>query len=63
MTIRASTDAGVTWRPVHTVDGLPAAYSDLVRLDDSTVGLLYETGDFSAYETITFRRVPATDLT
>ncbi|GAB2976318.1 hypothetical protein GCM10023080_046270 [Streptomyces pseudoechinosporeus] len=63
LTIRASTDAGVTWRPVHTVDGLPAAYSDLVRLDASTVGLLYETGDFSAYETITFRRVPVTDLT
>ncbi|MEV0473705.1 sialidase family protein, partial [Streptomyces prunicolor] len=32
------------------------AYSDLVRIDDDTVGLLYETGDFGAYETITFRR-------
>ncbi|TLS42849.1 exo-alpha-sialidase [Streptomyces montanus] len=63
MTIRASTDDGITWRPAHTVDGLPAAYSDLVRVDESTVGLLYETGDFSAYETITFRRVPVTDLT
>jgi len=37
MTVRASTDAGTTWRPVHTVDGLPAAYSDLVRIDDDTV--------------------------
>lgn len=63
MTIRASTDGGTTWRPVHTVDGLPAAYSDLVRIDADTVGLLYETGDFGAYETITFRRVPVTDLT
>ncbi|GGZ10680.1 sialidase family protein [Streptomyces poonensis] len=63
MTIRASTDHGTTWRPVHTVDGLPAAYSDLVRVDDATVGLLYETGDFSAYETITFRRIPVTALT
>jgi sialidase-1 len=63
MTIRASTDGGTTWRRVHTVDGLPAAYSDLVRIDAGTVGLLYETGDFGAYETITFRRVPVTDLT
>jgi sialidase-1 len=63
MTVRASTDDGVTWRPAHTVDGLPAAYSDLVRVDAATVGLLYETGDFGAYETITFRRIPVTALT
>ncbi|MBQ0849516.1 exo-alpha-sialidase [Streptomyces sp. BH-SS-21] len=63
MTVRASTDDGVTWRTAHTVDGLPAAYSDLVRVDDDTVGLLHETGDFGAYETITFRRIPVTALT
>ncbi|WP_128803249.1 MULTISPECIES: sialidase family protein [unclassified Streptomyces] len=63
MTVRASTDDGVTWRPALTVDGLPAAYSDLVRLDASTVGLLYETGDFGAYERIVFRRLPVTRLT
>lgn len=63
MTIRVSIDDGTTWRPAHTVNGLPAAYSDLVRVDADTVGLLFETGDFSAYETITFRRVPVTDLT
>ncbi|WP_172386029.1 exo-alpha-sialidase [Streptomyces sp. MNP-20] len=58
MSIHRSDDDGTTWQPVHTVDGLPAAYSDLVRLDEDAVGLLYETGDFGAYETITFRRVP-----
>ncbi len=63
MTIRASTDDGTTWRPVHTVDGLPAAYSDLVRVDDGTVGLLHETGDFGPYEKIVFRRIPVTALT
>ncbi|WP_428955065.1 sialidase family protein [Streptomyces sp. cg35] len=63
MTIRRSLDGGVTWSPAHPVDGLPAAYSDLVRVDDATVGLLYETGNFSAYETITFRRIPVTALT
>ncbi|WP_406435145.1 glycoside hydrolase [Streptomyces sp. NBC_00631] len=63
MTIRVSTDGGTTWRPAYTVDGLPAAYSDLTRIDAATVGLLYETGDFGAYETITFRRVPVNRLT
>ncbi|QOV38761.1 exo-alpha-sialidase [Streptomyces ferrugineus] len=63
MAIRASTDGGVTWRSAHTADGLPAAYSDLVRIDADTVGLLYETGDFGPYETLTFRRVPVTELT
>ncbi|ATL27280.1 sialidase family protein [Streptomyces formicae] len=63
MTVRRSHDAGTTWETAHTVDGLPAAYSDLVRVDDDTVGLLYETGDFSAYETITFRRIPVPGLT
>ncbi|GGW39741.1 hypothetical protein GCM10010503_15130 [Streptomyces lucensis JCM 4490] len=58
MTLRASTDGGTTWRTAYTADGLPAAYSDLVRVDRDTVGLLYETGDFGPYETITFRRVP-----
>ncbi|MFF7343628.1 exo-alpha-sialidase [Streptomyces antimycoticus] len=62
MTVRTSHDGGVTWHPTHTVNGLPAAYSDLVRLDEATVGLLYETGDFSAYSTITFRRIPVERL-
>ncbi|MGW3283183.1 sialidase family protein [Streptomyces sp. NPDC001002] len=63
MTVRASTDSGKTWRPVFTADGLPAAYSDLVRVDARTVGLLYETGDFGAYERVVFRTVPVTALT
>ncbi|MCW7989514.1 hypothetical protein XF35_30800 [Streptomyces platensis subsp. clarensis] len=63
MTLRTSRDGGLTWRTAHTVGGLPAAYSDLVRLDRHTVGLLYETGDFSAYSTITFRRIPVEEPT
>ncbi|CAM5293978.1 sialidase family protein [Streptomyces fumanus] len=58
MTLRASTDGGTTWHPAHTVDDRPAAYSDLVRIDARTLGLLYETGDGGPYETITFLRVP-----
>ncbi|NSC21399.1 exo-alpha-sialidase [Streptomyces albus subsp. chlorinus] len=63
MSVRASTDGGATWREAHVVDERRAAYSDLVRVDEHTVGLLYETGDASAYETLTFRRVPVAELT
>ncbi|TMR98722.1 sialidase family protein [Nonomuraea basaltis] len=62
MTVRASDDLGVTWRVAHTVSGLPAAYSDLVRVDGDTVGLLFETGDFAPYERIAFRRIPVAEL-
>ncbi|MFG1704951.1 exo-alpha-sialidase [Nonomuraea sp. M3C6] len=62
MTVRASDDLGVTWRTAHTVSGLPAAYSDLVRLDGGTVGLLFETGNFGPYESIVFRRIPLAEL-
>lgn len=62
MTLRVSKDEGVTWRPALAISGLPAAYSDLVAIDRGTLGLLYETGDFSANETITFRRIALKDL-
>ena len=62
MTLRTSTDGGVTWRPSVALSGLPAGYSDLVQADRDTLGVLYETGDFGSYETITFRRVPVRDL-
>nr|WP_241779576.1 sialidase family protein [Streptomyces natalensis] len=58
LTLSTSRDGGLTWRCARTVSGLPAGYSDLVRLDAASVGLLYETGDYSAYSTITFRRIP-----
>jgi sialidase-1 len=57
MAIRTSTDGGVTWGQPRHVTGLPAAYSDLVQLGGTTVGLLYETGDFGANERIEFRRI------
>lgn len=62
MTLRASHDAGVTWQPVLTLSQLPASYSDLVQLGAHTVGVLYETGNTGANETITFRRVDLHDL-
>ncbi|MFE9654934.1 exo-alpha-sialidase [Micromonospora sp. NPDC006431] len=62
LTLRMSTDHGATWRPALALSGLPAAYSDLVQLAPDTVGVLYETGNFGANETITFRRVSIAQL-
>ncbi|WP_314172538.1 sialidase family protein [Streptomyces winkii] len=62
MTLWASVDGGSQWWPVHSVDDRPAAYSDLVRVDDGTLGLLYETGDEGPYDTVTFRRIPVAEL-
>lgn len=62
LTLRVSTDQGATWRTALALSGLPAAYSDLIQLDASTIGVLYETGNFGTYETITFRRVPIQSL-
>lgn len=57
MQIRVSTDSGHTWHNGFTVSTLPAAYSDLIELDPTTVGLLYETGTARSSETITFQRI------
>lgn len=45
MTVKASLDLGKTWLPAHSllVDERPCyGYSSLVKIDDYTVGLLYE---------------------
>jgi sialidase-1 len=62
MTLRTAHDGGATWKSALTVSQLPAAYSDLVQLDARTVGLLYETGNAGANETITFHRIALRDL-
>jgi len=62
MAIRTSTNDGVTWSAPYALTGLPAAYSDLVQLDNDTIGVLYETGDNNANANITFTRVHVKDL-
>ncbi|MFJ3905501.1 exo-alpha-sialidase [Streptomyces sp. NPDC090025] len=57
-----STDGGRTLTRALTLSTDPAAYSDLVAVGDDTIGVLYETGRRSPYETITFRRVPLARL-
>lgn len=63
LTLRVSHDRGVSWQAGRSLTGLPAAYSDLVQPDAGSLGVLYETGDASAYTRIEFRRVPVGDVT
>ncbi|BCS34238.1 sialidase [Luteitalea sp. TBR-22] len=57
MTIRLSEDEGETWPFWRVLHEGPAAYSCLVVLRDGTIGVLYERGQQSAYERLTFARV------
>jgi sialidase-1 len=56
MTVRLSYDEGATWTVSRVIHEGPAAYSSLVVLPDKTIGLLFERGDRSPYERITFAR-------
>jgi sialidase-1 len=54
LTLRVSADEGKTWSAGPVIHAGPAAYSCLTLLSDGAVGCLYERGDKSAYERITF---------
>lgn len=54
MTIRASFDEGETWPTSRLVTANPSAYSCLAALPKGKIGLLYETGMRSPYESIVF---------
>ena len=55
LVIMASNDASKTWHMLFKVHNGFSAYSDLVRLDKKTLGVIYETDD---YKKIRFRRIP-----
>lgn len=55
MTVKSSTDQGATWSHGVSVWKGPSAYSQLVGLDGSSkLGLLFEAGKRSPYETISW---------
>lgn len=58
MTVRLSRDDGRTWSHSKPIHPGPSAYSNLVELRGNAVGLLYERGEESPYERITFARFP-----
>lgn len=62
MALRRSDDGGVTWRTCRKISGLHAAYSSMAMLDEATVGLLYETGDWAPYDRIELVAVPVAEL-
>jgi len=64
MTVRASFDDGHTWPKKLLVYEPMAAYSDLVRLPDDYIGLLYEAGpdQRNTYQGIAFRRIALEEL-
>ncbi|MCA9449870.1 MAG: exo-alpha-sialidase, partial [Candidatus Omnitrophica bacterium] len=58
MTVKLSRDEGESWPVEKQVYPGPAAYSSLAVMPDNSVGLLYERGEKSPYETITFAKFP-----
>jgi len=59
LTLRASYDEGRTWPQSVVIHDSMSAYSDIVRLPDDYIGLLYEAGPNhdQSYYGIAFRRV------
>ena len=56
LTVRASFDEGQTWPVSRLLDPRPSAYSCLATLPDGSVGILYEAGASSPYESLVFAR-------
>jgi sialidase-1 len=56
LTVRLSYDEGTSWPVARVIAEGPAAYSSLVALPELSMGLLFEHGDQSPYEKITFAR-------
>jgi len=55
LTISLSSDNGKTWNEKLVIHEGFAAYSDLVQIDEETIGCLYEYGeDEHPYENIGF---------
>lgn len=57
MAIRSSSDDGQTWETWEegkVIHWGPSGYSDLVSLQDGMIGMIYEKGAKSPYETLTF---------
>lgn len=64
MTVFVSRTDGATWSRRYPVEleSRPGSYSDLVQVDDATIGILYETGTVTWKERIAYRRIPITQL-
>ncbi|MGE7776444.1 sialidase family protein [Chitinophaga sp. NPDC101104] len=62
MTVRMSGDDGAKWDKKNLVFEGPSGYSDLVMLDDSRIGLLFEGGLAKYFNGIAFRTVALSNI-
>lgn len=62
MTIKRSRDNGGTWPSSLLVYDGPSAYSDLVMIDATHVGILYEAGKYGPYEGLVFENIPTNKI-
>jgi sialidase-1 len=56
LTVRLSFDAGATWPASRVIQPGPAAYSTVIVLRDGRIGVLFEQGEKTSIERITFAR-------
>lgn len=57
MSIKMSLDEGKSWTKKYLVHAGPSAYSDLVMISDTEVGIMYEGGKGRPYEGLAFEIV------
>ena len=58
LVVMTSYDESTTWKTIYKIHNGSSAYSDMVKLDKDTLGVIYETDD---YKKIQFRRVAMKD--
>jgi sialidase-1 len=63
MTVKQSIDDGASWTKQYVVNYGPSAYSDIVLLSETQIGILYENGEANPYEKISFEKMNLTDFT
>ena len=52
LTLKRSTDRGISWRTERVLEPGPSAYSDITQLADGRIAVLCEAGEHSPYERI-----------
>jgi hypothetical protein len=62
VTVLYSKDEGATWSPLKTIYPQASAYSSLTVLQDGTIGVYYECGEYESYQ-MYFARFSAPQLT
>lgn len=60
--IRYSKDEAKTWHDGPLIHTGPAAYSDMVQVDEDTVGILFEAGEEGTYESIRFATLKVDEI-